>query len=216
MTITRGEIKDRIWRFLNKTKDYPGFYTSDKLDDAIQEALEFISVEMFLAGEGWQTSQTYYDTTTVAARSTVAIPTTIALIREVRYKYGDIYVPLTYDDQDDSPSFVGSGDKQFASRWRMLGTNIVFDPPMSEGGVDYLQIEATSYPASLEDDDDVVNPQFDNAMINYLKYKCASILAGSIEKEIRTWGQEENEWYDKMVQVVTRRNLKSTRIKEFL
>jgi len=214
MTTTREELKGKIWRFLNKTKDYPGFYTSEKLDDAIQESLDFISTEMFLAGEGWRTSLTYI--TTVAGQAVVPIPSTVAMIREIRYKEGEIYVPLTYDQQIDEASYVGSGVTQDAGRWRMVGTDIVFDPPMSDGGTDFLQLETVSYPVAMTDDDDIVDEQFDNAMLHYLKYKCASILAGSIEREIRTWGQEEAEWYDKMRAVVNRRNLKSTRIKEFV
>ncbi len=214
MTTSRGQLKGTVLRFLNKTDRVRGFYSDAKLDDAIQEALDYVAVEMFVAGDGWLTKLMYFNTTNNL--SSLTLPGNVALIREVRYKVGDTYYPLTYNDQSDQISTLGSGEVQRAATWRLVGRDIVFDPQLSEGGERYLQIECVTYPAMLVDDSDIVDPQFDRAMLHYVKYKICSVLAGSLEKEVRTWSQEESEWFEKMQTVVNRRNLKSTRIREFL
>lgn len=184
MAISRGELKGRVLRFLNKTANVRGFYSDDKLNDAIQEAMDFIAVEMFVAGEGWLTKMHYFDTT--ANFSSLTLPANIALIREVRYKVGDVYYVVHYDDQDNQPSTIGSDENQRAWRYRLLGRDIVFDPQLSEGGPRYLQIEAVHYPGLIASDSDLIEPQFDAAMVHFMKYAVASILAGSLEKEVRT------------------------------
>lgn len=215
MSISRGTLRGMILRYLNKTSDYTGFYDEEKVNDAIQEALDAVAVHMFLAGDGWLTKYIYLDTT--AGQVSLDIPGNVAMIREVRYKINDIYYPLTYDDKNDSYSYIGSGQEQaFAFSFRLLGNQIIFDPPLAEGGARYLQIEAVYYPAQLIDENQVVDQQFDRSCINYVKYKACSVLAGSIEKSVRPWAQEESEWFALMQSVVTRRNLKSTRIQEFL
>lgn len=213
--ISRGELKGRIWRFLNKTAKNPGYYTSDRLDEAIQEALTFISVNMFLAGEGWNTKYIYLDTQ--SGQTSLDIPGNVALIRDVRYKISDVYYSIPYDDQEGAFSYIGTGVQQaFGYRFRILGRQFIFDPPLSEGGERYMQIEAVTYPSTLVDDNELVDPQYDEACCQYLKYKVASICAASIEKGVRTWDQEEAEWWQLMQSVLNRRLLSSTPIREFL
>ncbi len=215
MATTLTQMSDLILDQLNKSSSYPGFYTPTKVTNAINEALAFIAVNMFVAGDGWLTGYSYL--TTVTGDTTAAIPVTVALIREIRYKVGDIYLPMTYDDQSGDASYVGSGVQQSRGyRYRLMGNSIVFDPPLGEGGTNSLQIEGVSYPTALSSGSDPINQQFDTACMMYCKYKACSIMAGGLEKEARTWSQEEDQWYDLMMTIVTRRNLKSTTLREFM
>ena len=207
-------MRGLVLRYLNKTSDYSGFYSEAKVNDAIQEALDYIAVKMFMNTEGWFTKYIYLDTE--AGQVSKDLPGNVALIGEVRYKIGDVYMPLLYYPQIDDASYMGSSVEQaWGGRYRLLGRQIVFDPPMADGGERFLQIEATVYPTLLIDDSQEIDPQFDRAMLNYCKYKVCSVLAGSIEKDVRTWEQEENEWFEAMMQVVNRRTLKSVAITEF-
>ncbi len=213
--LSRGELRGRVLRFLNKSPDLPGYYDTNKVNDAIQEALNYISVEMFLAGEGWLQKYLYFDTT--AGQTSVDIPGNVALIREVRYRVSDVYYSLPYDDQEGGFSYIGTGVQQaFGYRYRILGRQIVFDPPLSEGGERFLQIEADYYPTVLLDDSEIIDPQFDAACCEFLKYKVCSILSASIEKEFIAWATIEAEWEAKMQAIVTRRTLSSVPIREFL
>jgi hypothetical protein len=213
--LARGELRGRVLRFLNKTPSLPGYYTEAKVNDAIQETLNYIAVEMFLAGEGWLQKYIFLDTQ--AGQTSVDLPGNVAMIREVRYKVSDVYYPLPYDDQESGFSYVGTGVQQaFGYRYRILGRQLIFDPPVSEGGERYLQIEADYYPSVLLDDYEIIDPQFDAACCEFMKYKVASILSSSIEKEMIAWAKIEAEWEEKMKAVITRRTLSSVPIREFL
>ncbi len=214
MSLSRGELKGKVLRFLEKTAAHPGFYDDAKMNDAIQEALDYITVQMFMNTQGFFTKYIYLDT--VGNQVSIDLPGNVALIGEVRYLIGDVYMPLMYDPQIADASYIGSSVEQaWGGRYRMLGRQIVFDPPMANGGDRFLQIEATVYPDILLDDQALIDPQFDRAMVNYCKYKVCSILAGSIEKDFRAWETEEQQWFDAMQQVVNRRTLKSVAITEF-
>lgn len=213
--LSKGQLKGKVWRFLNKTPQNPGYYTSEKLDDAIQEALNYVAVEMFLAGEGWMQKYLFLDT--VGGQTSVDLPGNVAMIREVRYRIANVYYSLPYDDQEGGFSYIGTGVQQaFGYKYRLLGRQIVFDPPLSEGGEKYLQLEVDYYPTNLIDDNELIDPQFDNACQEFLKYKVASILAASIEKQMISWGTEQAMWEEKMKAVITRRTLASVPIREFL
>lgn len=213
--LSRGELRGRVLRFLNKTPDLPGYYTEAKVNDAIQQALNYITVTMFMAGEGWQTSYKYFDTQ--AGQTSITLPGDVALIREVRYRVADVYAPMGYNDLEGGFSYIGTGVQQAFSYWyRLLGRQVVFDPPLSEGGDKYLQLEVVSYPSNILDDNQIIDPQFDAACCEFLLYKVASILSASIEKEFIPWAKLEAEWEQKMTDVITRRTLSSTPIREFL
>lgn len=213
--LSRGELRGKVLRYLNKTPDLPGYYSEAKVNDAISEALNYIAVEMFLAGEGWLQKYLYFNTE--GGQTSVDLPGNIALIREVRYKVSDVWYSLPYDDQEGGFSYIGTGVQQaFGYKYRILGRQVVFDPPLSEGGERFLQIEADYYPSVLLDDNELIDPQFDAACCEFLKYKVCSILSGSIEKEFIAWAKIEAEWEAKMQAIVTRRTLASTPIREFL
>lgn len=214
MTTTLTTISNKILSFLGKTSSFPGFYDSTKVTSAVNTAMNYVAVNMFIAGQGWLTGYTYADTT--APVDTVAIPTGVALIREARYLVGEIYIPLIYDDQSDAVSYVNSGVQQAsAGRYRLLGNNFIFDPPLADGGTAYLQIESVSYPTALASGGDALDQQFDAALQEYIVFKAASVLAGSLEKDVRTWGQEETEWYEIMKTIVARRTMRSVAIRDF-
>lgn len=215
MTISRGQLKGTIWRYLGKTAAQPGFYTSDKMDDAIEEALAYIAVEMFVAGDGWLTKYVFIDT--VAGQTSIDIPGDVALIREVRYKYGDTYSPMYYTDLEKQPSYIGTGVTQsIGTTYRLLGSQLVFDPPLGSGGDRFLQIEYVYYPKKIVSDSEMINSQYDTVCMQFMKYKAASILAGSLEKQIITWQLLELQWEDKLKTILNRRVMSSQPIREFL
>jgi hypothetical protein len=213
--ITRGELKGQILRFLNKTSEYRGFYDDDKINDAIQEAIDFVAVEMFQANEGWQLKIGTFETT--AGQLTFDLPFSVGMIKEVRYLYGNIYCVMAYDDASGrSQVSNSSGERQFMSSYRIVDNRMYFNPPLNEGGPDYLQIEYMTYPKKLVNDMDYLESHFDPCMTNFLKYRSATILSASLEKPIVPWAGLENSWYEKLVTVVNRRNLQSTPIRNFM
>lgn len=212
--ISRGELKGRVLRLLNKTSQFRGFYADEKIDDSIQECLDFIATEMFFAGEGWQTKIELYDTQ--AGQLTIPVSPTIAMIKEVRYRYGNVYSVLSYDDNSGRGEVSNdSGERQLISRYRVVDNRLYFNPPLSEGGTEFLQIEYMAYPKQLSDDNDFIEGHFDQAMQHFAKYRTASILAASIEKFVVPWSNLESQWYSKMLNIANRRNLQVQPIRMF-
>jgi hypothetical protein len=213
--ITRGELKGQILRFLNKTSEFRGFYDDDKINDAIQEAMDFVSVEMFQANEGWQLKIGHFDTQT--GQVTVDIPFSIGMIKEVRYLYGNLYYVMAYDDANGRAQVSNSsGERQFVSTYRIVDNRMYFNPPLGEGGANYLQIEYMTYPKVPQSDNDYLESHFDPCMTNYLKYRSATILSASLEKPIVPWAGLEASWYSKLVTVINRRNMQSIPIRNFM
>ena len=211
--ISRGELKGRVLRFLNKTSKFKGFYADDKMNDAFQEAIDFIAIEMFEDGEGWTSDIWFIDTT--ANQVSVPIPDEIAMIKEVRYKIGDAYVPVVYDTDQGQPDTLKTQVSQFPSKYRIVDNAIFFNPPISDAGVEYLQIEGEKYPKYFQDDADIIPHQFSRAMWHFMKYKMASNLAYSTEKYSIPWKSEEVQWYGQMKKLVAKRVNKPTAIREF-
>lgn len=214
MAITRGSIKGKVLRLLMKTAQYPGPYTDDKIDDAIEEAMDTVAAEMFLANEGWLTKLIYLDTE--AGQRNVDLPVSAALIKEVRYKYANTYIPMQYDDQPRQAVFADdSGVRQYAYTYRIVDNAIYFDPPQAEGGAGYLQLECMAFPTRLTEDTQAIDAQFHKGFIHFMKYKTASVLASSVEKFEISWATHEEYWYQKTVAMIAKRNLQVTPIREF-
>lgn len=212
--ITRGEIAGKILRKLHKTAGYQGFYDDDKINDAIEDCMDFISTEMFLANEGWQTKLRHF--TTVANTISVPLTSDIILINAVRYLFAGEYLPLTYKT-DESRSQVQATNAltQYASRYRIIDNAIYFNPPLVEGGTDYLQVEYTSFPKRLQDNHDVIEGQFYKPMSNFIIWRSASQLVTGVGKAQPEWRRYEDQWHEKMLSIVVKRNNSPTTIQEF-
>lgn len=212
--MSRGQLKGQILRLLMKTPQYPGFYQPETIDDAITEAFDSIAADMFIANEGWQTKIQYF--TTQPGQLTVDLPEGCAMLQMVRYRFATYYQPMVYDDGSGSTQYANdSGVRQWAYTYRIVDNALYFNPPMAEGGENYLMVEYMGYPKRMQSDTDFIESHFDLSMIHYIKYRAASILAASIEKSDVPWAAQEIQWYNKMMDIVVKRNLQATQIKEF-
>lgn len=212
--ITKGQIKAKVLRLLNRSAKYKGAYTDEKLDDAIEDCMDYISTIQALANEGWNTRFKMF--TTVDSQYSVEIPPDWMLINQVRYKVGDSYIPLVYDqNRMGSQSAGDSGNTQFPSRYSVKDNQIFFNPPLGEGGTDFLQVEYAYYPSVVKNDLDTIGVQFDKAMQHFIKFRAASYLAATVSKPIKEWSGMENQWYNQIVSIVHRRNNVQQTIREF-
>lgn len=215
MSLTRGEIAGRILRLVNKTASYPGFYTPAKIDDAIEEALDFIAVDMFIAGEGWQDKIKYL----AASAGQVTIPLTadIAMIKEVRFLYGGEYLPMTYDDMSRQSQLDTSQGTAYGytGRYRVVDNQLYFNPPLSEGGEKYIQLEYTTFPKRMSDDNDVVEAHFFKPFLHWVVYWACSRLVSGVGKADPDWATQEGAWYTKIKMVIEKRNMQTTVMREF-
>lgn len=214
MALTRGEIAGRIIRLVNKTSSNPGFYTPAKINDSIEEAMDFLGVEMFLAGEGWLDKFRYLDT--VAGQVSLPISGDVSMIREVRYLFAGEYLPLTYDDGSRKSIVQESqGLNQYPGCYKVLDNALYFNPPLIEGGSAYILLEYTTFPKRLVNDNDVIEGQFFKPFVHWVTYWAATRLVSGIGTALPDWAKQESLWWGKVQAVIVKRNMQTTMIKEF-
>ncbi len=214
MSVTRGEISSSILRVLQKDSAYQGFYTPEKIADAIQDCVDYIATFMFMAGEGWLRRIEYLDT--FPGKSNVPIPPHIGIIDEVRFLVGNRYIPLTFDDATMSAQFGdAAGLSQFPSRYRIIDNNFYFNPTPAETGPKTIQLECACFPQRLVSDSQVLNPQFNVGMTNFIKWRAASQLAASVGKAAPEWVRMEIEWKQAVMSLIDKRNRTPVFIREF-
>lgn len=212
--VTRGDLKGKVLRQLMKTAKYPGFYTDDLINDAITEAMDFVATEMFQNDEGWAKKITYL--TAEAGQISLDIPVSASMIDGVAYRFGTTYVPMLYDQAWQQEQFAtDSGVRQWSYSYQVVDNQLYFNPPLAEGGENYLMLTYQTYPKRLLDDSDFMESQFDNAMQHFIKYRAATICATSMEKIVVPWAGLEQSWYEKMLAIVVTRNQQSQPVREF-
>lgn len=214
MALSLDSLKTRILNLLQKDTGYTGFYTTSKLDQAVNESMDYIAARaMHEMGEGWFQELTYV--TTVAGTAAYNLPAGTALVREARYLYGDTYVPLRPWEATDE---VWSGSSlQVVLPWRyeLIANQIVFNPLPITVGTNYLQLKVTKFPTALATGTDTLPSSFTNALEWYLVYRAASALVMAVGNPVPEWTQKEDEWYRVMERFITARIKKPKYIKEF-
>lgn len=217
MAISKGELSGKILRLLHKTASNPGFYTADKIGDAIEEAVDYVAMQMFDADEGWQT-KLWYPSGLQDGQITVDLSEDVAMIKAVRFKVGDIYVPMVYDPGNDSASAsTTTAARQSGNVYKIIDNALYFNPPLSLDAsvVKPIEVEHLAFPQRMVDDQDFLEAHFNKAMQHFIKYKAASILSSSIEKFSRPWAAEEAQWFHEMQKMVVKRNQQSVAIRSF-
>lgn len=212
--ITRGEIAGKILRKLHKTAGFQGFYDDAKIDDAIEDCMDFIATRMFRVNEGWQTKLRYF--TTVANQTNIPLPPDIVLINAVRYLFAGEYLPLVYrTDERRSQVQATTGLTQYATRYRIIDNQLYFNPPLVEGGTDFIQVEYTSFPKRVQDDQDVLEAQFAKPMSNFIVWRAASQLVSGVGKANPEWERFERQWEGEVQAILETRNTQPVSIQEF-
>jgi len=214
MATTRLQLKTQILNLLNKTSATVGFFSDAKVNDAIQDCLDFISLEMFMGGDGFL--RKIVNLTSTAGSNTVSLPSSIAIIYEVRYLQGERYIPIPYrDGLELSEPLAVDDDIGFPASYRIIDNKLYFSPTPSETGAGYVQVEHAAYPAVLSSDTSNIDSEFGRAMIQYAKWRCASILASQVGKTYKDWQKYEDEWNVKMLQNVNLRIRGPSYVQEF-
>lgn len=211
---TRAQLAFQVYQRLNKSSATPGFYTEEKVNGALQEALDYVGVKMMLADNGFLKKLDYLDVQ--ANQITIPIPPHMDMIEEVRYLVGNVYIPLAYDSQWKVPQWsVTSGATNLPASYRIVDNRFYFNPPLGVGGTDFLQVEYQSYPSIMRNDNQQIDPQFDRAMTYYLVYRACSILASAMGSTVKPWETEEAVWLNAMQQIVQNRNKQPHPINDF-
>ena len=127
---------------------------------------------------------------------------------------GNLAFTHTLVQADDVRNQAG-GVTQYPTRWRIVDEYIYFNPPLGQGGTNYLQYEGWILPTEFSDFTSTLPPQFNRALCHYIKYRAASALASSRGKGIKEWEKQEMEWKEQMLIMVNKRVNSIGYIREF-
>lgn len=211
---SRGQVKYEIYQRLNKDPATRGFFSDAKCESAIAESCDFIGTEMLLADEGWLKKIDIFDTP--ASLTTFDLPRNMSMISQVFALVGNVYIPLMYDSQFEQSQWApSSGAVQFPNRYRIVDNRLYFNPPISVGGANFLQIEYLSMPKVLRNDTDKLENYFDRYCVWFLVYNSMSIMCESMKQYSQPWSARGQAWYTRMVELLNKRNLQSISITEF-
>lgn len=214
-TISYGELDGLILRMFNKTPENRGFYTAQKVEDAVQEALTYIATRAFIIGQGWQNKVALV--TTAANQRSVPINPAWAMIKAVRYLAGSEYVVLDYDDNPRQSEWsAASGMTQSAYRYRIVDNYLYFNPVLAEGGTDYLEVEYVTYPKVPESETDAMPFHLTDTFKEFTKYHAGLVLFSDFEKG--RWNKQDlyTMWHDNMIAMLEKRTLTGTFIRDAL
>ncbi len=214
LSFTRGQLKFDILSRLQKSSLTKGYYTDDKINSVIRESQDYIATEMFLADEGWMHKIDIVDTP--SSMVTYPFPSHWAMIAEVRYLVGNVFVPMDYDQEQGQSQWSGSsGVVQSPSRYRIVDNQLYFNPAIGPGGAQTMMVEYFAYPRRLASDNDFLESEFDNCMYWFMVYECARMLAGQLQQSNDNWGTERDKWYNRMLAIINMRTRQCIPVRDF-
>lgn len=203
MPILLSEAQAEVLNILQKSPSYQGFYTADKVTRALNESIAYVCSRMMMQGNGWRQNIGYI--TTTANTPGYTLPADASIITSVRYRSGDVYVPLGYDDQNSSAQVAADGTGTINSAYRLVGNQLYFNPPPQNVGTNFIQIEYTSYPTALSADSDPIPAEFDKGLYYYVVYRSCGILVGQTANAQPEWQLYEVQWFNVMENIITKR-----------
>ncbi len=215
MSRTLGALEGQVLGILQKTPGYQGFYTPEKVKDAVNECFDYVAARMADAATGcWLDEVRHYDT--VTNQALVPLQDDIVMIKVARYLTGNVYTPIIYDEARESAVYVGSsGVTQYPSRYRLLNDSIYFNPPLGVAGPQYLQLEVCALPQQMITDGQIIPAKFNRALQHYIKYRSASVLASAVGKFNKEWAQFEGEWFDVMLKMLDKKVNSPAYVRDF-
>lgn len=209
---TLADIKKSILELVQKNPSYQGFFTDSKMEMMINEALDYISVNMFEAGEGWLREIRYLDWSPNSR--VLQIPSDVAIINNVRWLVGDVYYVLKYDVADTSAQAQKGSGTGIPTTYRIIQNKFFLNPEPSDSGTGQIELEFSRYPTILVSSQQTVQADFDRAMLHWLKYYVSNTLIASAGKET-PFAKNEAQWYSQMEKVISLRNRVKKTVEDF-
>ncbi len=202
---------------LSKTPKARGFFTPDRIRQYVQEGLDSLATEMFLGGNGFSNKIRYIDT--LPNQVAVPIPRDVCYINQVRYLVGNVYEPCPYDEGREKPMWdnTQAGSQLYPYTYRIVDNCFYFNPPVIQGGSKFLMLETTVWPKMPQNPSDyfdvMINPAFKNWMTYYIVIGAMSDFGQNAANS--DWSSQMSYWYDKMKEIIQRRNNQAQRIGDF-
>jgi hypothetical protein len=211
--ITYLDLKTKVLNHLQKETGYQGFFTDPKLQQAINESIDFAESIMFYEGSGW--NREVLTIANVANAVNIALPDNIAVLDRILFKGNDgTYYPLVYSDMKDEGSDNTTAVTQ-PYRVSLMKQTLYFDPRIEQAGTDNIKIYCRTMSQNLTSDISILDPQFNKTIVNYVCFRAAGQLADVCGLGPSYFRSREDEWYAALLRVVGQKNRTVTRVREF-
>ena len=205
MATTLAELSADILEILQKTSAYQGYFTEAKVTAAINDSLDYIAGKMQLADRGWLRSLETLDV--VAGVNTVTLPAGTVMLHGVWFATDGLdYGPLKYLTLERQPIYKNdSGGIGAPTTYSVHGNDLFFNPAPGISQTGAVKVMVTKFPDLLQAQGDAISSQFDRGLINYAKWRSASILGSLVENANPAWRITEREWEDQILQTIPRK-----------
>lgn len=213
MAVAFSTLKADVLQLLSKENTYQGFYSDDQIKYAVNDSLDYVYAHMMFNGEGW--IQTIAALNTVAATEEVALPSGCVVIHAVRYKHGDVFVPLTYDDDFDRLQYPDTVNVVYPTTYRIVANNIYLNPIPSVVGTGLLQLEYSAFPSSLSDPSDTAAAEITRGLQRFVTYRAASVCLTTTDRAQSPWKEYEVQWWAYLQEIMSKRIRAPQTIKSF-
>lgn len=211
--ITLLDLKKKVLNHLQKESSYQGFFTDEKLNQAINESIDFAESIMFYEGGGW--NREIIDIANSANVTNVALPDNIAVLDRILYKNSDgDYYPLVYSEAKDEGSEITNTTAQ-PYRVSLMKQTLYFDPKIEAAGTNNIRIYCRTTSQNLTTDASILDPQFNKSIVNYVCFRAAGQLADVCGLGPSYFRSREDEWYGALLRIVGQKNRTVTRVREF-
>lgn len=206
MALTLEEMRNKVLLVLKKDPSKPGAYSNARLDEAINEAIDFVTSKMMIAGEGFTNKIVFLDS--VANQREIDLPLGVVLINQVHYKDGEAFIPLTPSEgRGQIVTSAGSEKGQtYPNTYAVIDNKLFFDPPFGSSETGKIRMEGTFFPDSLVDTTDLLPQSMSRSAEHFIKYNAASVISSWSRNYNPPWSSIEARWYMSLETEINKRN----------
>lgn len=198
MAMTRLQLQTDIYNILSKSTSAAGLVTTDKVNTAIQDALDYIQAKMVKIGAEWLTQVRYVNYT--ANNPLVTLPTDLVVINFIKIATSadtTKYVPIENNENATGVSDTqASGIEGNLPVWRFSGAGTIrLEPMPSSSMTNGIMIDGVFLTTKLSSDSSQISGDLDNRIFTtYAKWRAASICRSLTTKEMPPWSKIEDQW----------------------
>lgn len=208
MATTRLILQTKIYNILQKTATAYGLLSPDKVNDAIQDALDFTATLMNNSSSVWLSKQVKLNI--LANDPTITLPTDCVIINYVKkLQFGTQYVPLTYDESANVTTDTNAQNTaNYTPTFRFVSGELFLEPTPADALANGILLDYVACPAVLSGDSSAVDISMDYPVfMQFVKWRAASILWNTLHDQAASppWAETEGIWFKEVKRTIARR-----------
>ena len=209
MALTRLQMQTAIYEILQKEATAYGLLTPTKVNNTIQDSLDWIAATMLTANSMWQ--QKIVLLNMVANTPAVAIPTDCAIINFVKKMSATdntTYVELEYKETNKetiNTTPIENGQSNTQS-YMIINNALYLEPTPLNNLVGGIRLSYLAYPADLAGDATTIDGDLSGKpFLQLCKWRSALTLYQMSNEGTPPWSERYDEWYTICLKLIGKR-----------